>query len=198
MMELYTEEILSEEDEKAIYGEPVLDSNQQAAYDRLVGRILVRSIDSDVSGELQAAADLAIESTPTIREAVEGVLNLRFGPAYCYLAFYGTAGSAAYLKVGMSRHPEERLYSMSTGNPLDCLWVYVCELPSTRAAYHVEQQILRHMASHKRRGEWISLGAIDSGAAASLARSMAELAKSAEPKAGEFRLLSYRDGRGIE
>lgn len=161
-----------------------IDSNQQGMAERLMERIADGSPFEDMAWIAQEAVRQAESNLPTAREAAQQIAQLRDGPAYCYLAFHGLDGIAQFVKVGMTRHPERRMYEMATGNPLDCLWVYVCRAPTTALAYAMEQSLLRRMSEHKRRGEWITLGSIDTVAAAALARSC-----------GDFELLGYTDGR---
>lgn len=165
-----------------------LDSNQRARAERAVDRLSFTNPEDD-AGQLVEAAIAEGLRMPTAREAANGIAELRNGPAYCYLAFHGIDGVAQFVKVGMTRHPEQRMYNMATGNPLDCLWVYVCQLQTASAAYGVEQKLLRHMASHKRRGEWLSIGAADEAMAASIAQGLADVA------GAPFTLLGYTDGR---
>lgn len=188
-------ELSADEESELLYGSPLLDTNQEATFSRVLQRLFDTNPLADETWLIQEAARQARASVETAASAAEQIAEMRSGPAYCYLAFHGMDGIAQFAKVGMSRHPERRLYGMATGNPLDCLWVYVCKLPTARAAYHVEQSLLRHMEAQRRRGEWITLGRIEQDAAAALARSMGELAQSLEPEAGEFAPLGSCDGR---
>jgi len=186
------------ESERAIPRLADLDSNRLPYAERLLDHMaLYPSLDDDDNEAVFVAAAIraAEANLATAREAAEHISELRAGPAYCYLAFHGLDDVAQFVKVGMTRHPERRLYEMATGNPLDCLWVFTCRVPCVRMAYRIEQSLLRHLEAHKRRGEWITLGSIDAEAAASLAMSMGDLAKSIEPEAEGFTLLGYTDGR---
>lgn len=186
---------LSWDEEQELSIDFLIDSNQQATAERVMDRLTINNPFADEAWIAQEAVRQARDNLPTRKEAAEQIAQLRDGPAYCYLAFHGLDDIAQFVKVGMTRHPEQRLYGMATGNPLDCLWVFVCRAPTTRAAYHIEQTLLRHLSEHKRRGEWITLGSINAEAAAALARSMGDLAKSTEAEADGFVLLGYTDGR---
>lgn len=190
---IYAEAFL--ESERRVARLADLDSNQRTYAERLFDHMAL--VDQEATAEEVAARAMntAMQNLPTAKEAAEQIAALRNGHAYCYLAFYGMGGTAQYMKIGMTRHPEQRLYGMATGNPLDCLWVFVCKLPTVRAAYHVEKSLLRHMEDHKRRGEWLEVGETDEAGAIGLARQLGEVASSFEPGAGEFTLLGYRDGR---
>lgn len=173
-----------------------LDANQRLAFESIVQNLYLSAGVDSVDDELdQEAARIAAECVATAEEAARKVAQLRTGPAYCYLAFYGLDEVASFAKVGMTRHPEQRLYGMATANPLDCLWVFVSKCEDARAAYHVEQSLLRRMAARKRRGEWLTIEATDRDGAEGLARQLTVLARDVEPGAAEFVLLGYTDGR---
>ena len=166
------------------YGDPQLDANQQGAFERALQGLAAYPADPELIAE--AAAEAVRATIPTARDAARAIAAMRSDPTYCYLAFHGVGGVASFLKVGISRHPERRLYGMATDNPLDCLWAFVTKLPSGPRAYHVEQTLLRHMAAHKKHGEWLTVGRTDEHAAFALARQLSEVARGAEADACEF------------
>jgi hypothetical protein len=171
-----------------------LDSNHKAMAERYLDQIALDYPEIDPQEIVARAIAVAQANLPTAKEAARNIAEMRKGAVYCYLAFYGLRGQCQFLKVGMTAHPEQRLYGIATGNPLDCLWVYISRLPTRGQAYRVEQSILRHLSDHKRRGEWIEV-ACDAEGAAGIAREMAGLAAGIYPEAGAFSILSYRDGR---
>ena len=172
-----------------------LDDNQRLYAERIARRLMLLDPDADATEVVTYAVRQASANVPTTQQAVKAIAAMRRGPAYCYLAFHGMDGIAQFLKIGMTNHPERRIYGMATGNPLDCLWVFAGVLPSRRAAYHVEQTLLRHMSEHRRRGEWIVVRDVGAELAASMARQLGMVAKDAEPAFSEFALLRYTDGR---
>lgn len=177
-----------EEEQQLFAGYPVVDGNQQAAFDRIVERLFVEFPAANEELLMQAALREAMESVPTVEEAAKAIAAMRAWPGFCYLAFHGSRGRAQFLKVGISRHPEKRLYGMATNNPLDCLWAFTVKLPSAKRAYAVEQEILRHLASHHRKGEWFEIEA-DRDDALSLARVLSAVAQGVEPSAADFEMM---------
>jgi hypothetical protein len=171
-----------------------LDANQRKAAEMFLDRLMFTEPHETMDELVHRAIASASEYAPTAREAADRIAEMRSGPAYCYLAFYGLDDTANYMKVGMTRHPESRLYGMATGNPLDCLWVFVSRLPVARMAFHVEQHLHHHLAEHRRRGEWFSVGNTTRESADALARQLHEVALVAESDASEFTLLGYGDG----
>jgi hypothetical protein len=171
-----------------------LDSNQVPYAERAIDRMAMTNPTADEACVVAEAIRQAEANLATAKEAAERIAEMRDGPAYCYLAFYGLDDTANYMKVGMTRHPEQRLYHMATGNPLDCLWVFVSRLPVARAAFHVEKFLHRHLEAHRRRGEWFAVGNADWQAASALARQLYVVALEAEPEAREFTYLGYGDG----
>jgi hypothetical protein len=172
-------------------GEPQisdLDSNRVPLAERLVDQLSMTDPNADASEILAAAISIAERNVPTAKEASQRIVGLRNGPTYCYLAFYGRDGAGQYLKIGMTSHPEQRLYELATGNPLDCLWVYAACFDTRRQAYAAEQSLLRELVEHKRRGEWIEV-TTDAGSSAAFARQLGAVVN------GDFMPLSYRDGR---
>lgn len=153
-----------------------VDTNQQATFDRAVERML----DSDMTLQIDDANKIALSmvrsNIPTASQAANAIAAMRNGPTFCYLAFYGLDGIASYMKVGVSRHPERRMYDMGTGNPLDCLWVFCVRCASSKQAFATEKKLLRHLADHKRRGEWVEVGKTDRESATGLARQLTETA----------------------
>lgn len=172
-----------------------LDENQRNHAERVLDVLTFTEPHPQMDELVDRAIQSAIESVPTAREAAEQIAAARFGPAYCYLAFFGLDDTASYMKIGMSKHPEQRLYSMGTDNPLDCLWVFVSRLPCTRAAFHVEQFLHRHLNERRRKGEWFAIGNTDMAGAEGLARQLSSVALAAEDEAGDFILLGTTDGR---
>lgn len=172
-----------------------LDHNQRKHAERVLDDLVFTEPHPLMDELVDQAVQSAIDNVPTAREAAEQIASIRFGPAYCYLAFFGLEGTASYMKIGMSKHPEQRLYSMGTDNPLDCLWVFVSRLPCTRAAFHVEQFLHRHLNEHRRKGEWFAIGNTDMAGAEGLARQLSSVALAAEDEAGDFILLGTTDGR---
>lgn len=172
-----------------------LDSNQRGLAERLIDRLYMHYPEGDTDRIVEAAVRGAVCNIKTAKVAAKEIAALHNGPAYCYLAFYGLDGVASFVKVGMTRHPEKRLYGMATGNPLDCLWVFVSRLPVATAAYHVEKALHRHLEPNKRRGEWFEVGETDRAAADGLARQLHVIALDADANASEFTLLGYTDGR---
>ena len=172
-----------------------LDPNQRKHAERILDNLTFTESYPQMDELVGQAIESALECVPTAREAAEQIASLRFGPSYCYLAFFGLDETANYMKVGMSRHPEQRLYSMGTDNPLDCLWVFVSRLPCTRAAFHVEQTLHRHLSEHRRKGEWFAIGNTELAGAEGLARQLFGVAQAAEPEAQDFTLLGTTDGR---
>lgn len=197
MRTLYAEELSAEEEAELLYGSPIVDSNQQHTFDNIVQRLFDTNPNGDPTDMIRYAAEQARKELETAEVAARKIADIRKGPAYCYMAFHGLGATAQFAKVGMTRHPEQRMYDMATGNPLDCLWVFVCRASSVRAAYRIEQGLLRHLEPQKRRGEWITLGSLDADGAAALARSMSGLASTLDPESEGFELLSYRDGRQV-
>lgn len=196
MGELYFEPITPEEEAELWFASPSLDANQQPAFERALERLLTANPNTDDYELKVQAAEIARAELASADVVARRIAAMRQGPSYCYLAFHGVGESALFVKVGMSRHPERRLYEMATGNPLDCLWAFVSKAVDSRAAYQVEQAILRELSGHKRRGEWISLGAgMGQAEAAKLANSMTGIAKAVESDAGDFEVFTYRDGR---
>lgn len=172
-----------------------LDDNQRLYAERTVRRLLALEPEADVTEIVNYAVNQAALDIPTTQQAVRAITAMRKGPAYCYLAFHGMDGVAQFMKIGMTNHPERRIYGMATGNPLDCLWVFAGVLPSRRAAYHVEQTLIRYMSEYRRRGEWIVVHNIDAELAMSMARQLGMVAKETESAFAEFKLLRYTDGR---
>lgn len=167
-----------------------LDDNQRPFAERLIEQVAMSGQDYDDDATVDYAVQTAARLVPTAREASKMIAGLRVGPAYCYLAFYGIGSTSQYAKVGMTNHPEKRLYGMSTSNPLDCLWAFIAQFPTRPKAYGAEQAILRELSEHKRRGEWIEVVAsLDE--AAEMARQMSGLFTGGV----RFVPLSYRDGR---
>lgn len=171
-----------------------VDANQAPTYERLLEQSAVRYPNAEIENLAAYAAGVARETVPTAKDAAMAIAEMRL-PGYCYLSFCGVEGVAQYMKIGMSTHPEQRLYNMATGSPLDCLWVYTVRLPTRRAAYRAEQTLLKHMAEHKRRGEWVEVGQVRADGAADLARHLSGVLRDAFPNGGEFELLGFRDGR---
>jgi len=170
-----------------------VDSNQRATVERLIDRAMA---ENPMLEMWEAAESISQDALPeTAKEAARRIASLRTGPTFVYLAFHGVDGIAQYVKVGISRHPEQRLYGMATGNPLDCLWAFTCRVGTAEAAYGVEQRIIRHLDAHKRRGEWLEVGQSDKDAAFALARQLTQFAKDICPSAEDFVPLEYRDGR---
>src|SRR5690348_12772036 len=134
-----------------------LDGNQRLYAERLIETLIFQNPDGDHDKIRQYAIRQALETMPTTQEAAQQVAAMRIGPCYCYLGFYGLRGVASYMKVGMTGHPEQRLYNIATGNPLDCLWVFTTKIPSRSVARQAELAMLRSYAGHKRRGEWIDV-----------------------------------------
>lgn len=172
-----------------------LDPNQRKHAERVLDELLFTEHGAPTDELVDRAISAAMECVPTAQDAAERILSMRFGPAYCYLAFFGLDDTASYMKIGMSRHPEQRLYGMGTDNPLDCLWVFVSRLSCTRAAFHAEQFLHRHLAGHRRKGEWFAIGNTDRTGADGLARQLSAVILSAEDDAGPFTLLGTTDGR---
>jgi len=131
-----------------------LDSNQTLAADRYIDVALQGSA---VDGAIEIANSVALDSCPTIKQAAQGIAELRKGITYCYLAFFGLNGRCKYVKVGMSTHPERRVYKLTTGCPLDLIAIYACPETSKKAAYRLEQSLLRNMNGISRRGEWLEI-----------------------------------------
>lgn len=171
-----------------------LDSNQRAFAEKAMDTLAFTHPLATEDFILCEAMRQAVANLPLRQDAARSISEMRAGPAYCYLAFHGLDGIAQFLKIGMSRHPERRLYGMATGNPLDCLWAFTAKLPTAKQAYHAEQSLLRHMEERKRRGEWIEIGATDEAGAVALARQLGAVMLEAEPDAGEFTPFGYRDG----
>jgi hypothetical protein len=153
-----------------------LDSNRVPMAERLVDQFAMTYPMADAIDIVTAAIDVAERNLATAKEAAQRIVELRSGPTYCYLAFYGRNGAGQYMKVGMTSHPEQRLDSIATGNPLDCLWVYTAEFDTRGKAYGAEQAALRSLADHKRRGEWIEV-TTDAEAAKAIARQLGDLVK---------------------
>lgn len=195
---LYAEALCPEEEAELRYGDPRLDANQQPAFDRALERLSIAKPFTDEADLRAEAAEIARRELEPAEAVARRIAEMRTSGAYCYLAFHGIGSLASFVKVGMTRHPEQRLYGLATGNPLDCLWVYVCKAQDSRAAYHIEQRLLRELEPHKRRGEWVSLGQGATAAEArEFAKTMTGIAKSAEERAGDFELFSYGDGRAV-
>lgn len=172
-----------------------LDSNQRRTAERILDRLTISTANPRMDELVQEAIEAAQEIAPTAKSAAEEIASLRNGPAYCYLAFFGVAGVASYLKIGMSRHPEKRLYDMGVGNPLDCLWVFAAQLPTSKCAYAVEHALHRHMEGRHQRGEWFSIGETGVGDAAALARQLEVVAQESDHRTGSFVRLGADDGR---
>lgn len=172
-----------------------LDDNQRLYAERIAQRLMFLEPDADTTEIVNYVVAQAAHNVPTTQQAVDAIAAMRKGPAYCYLAFHGLDKVARFLKIGMTNHPERRMYEMATGNPLDCLWVFAGKLPSRRAAFHVEQTLLRHMSEHRRRGEWIVVDSLNVALAESLARQLGMVARDAEDAFPGFSLLRYTDGR---
>jgi len=146
-----------------------IDSNQAGLAQRISERLYSERPTAPEHELVQEANERAAEVLPTAREAARGISMLRTGPTYCYLAFFGTKGRCRYVKVGMSSHPEGRVYSLTTGNPFDLLAIYGCRFVSRGEAFSAEQSLLRALESIHCRGEWVEIdecGADDIGAAA--------------------------------
>lgn len=165
-----------------------IDSNRLTFAERMIDNLAMSNPEAGDDWVIATAMEAANANLPTALEAARHIAEMRNGPTYCYLAFYGRDGVGQYLKVGMTSHPEKRLYGIATGNPLDCLWVYVAQFDTRKQAYSAEQTILRDIAEHKRRGEWIEI-TTDAEAARAFARQLAAVI------GGEFLPLSYRDGK---
>jgi hypothetical protein len=182
------DELSAEEERQLLQREPNLDTNQQVVFERILPGLYDQNPYADEVNLNQHAGEVARATVPSVAEATRGIIEMRNGPTYCYLAFYGRSGESQYLKIGMTSHPESRLYGMATGNPLDCIAAYVAKFPTRSATYAAEQSLLRLLVSHKRRGEWIEVTA-DYDAAAGMAGSLGGAI------GAEFAVLSYRDGR---
>lgn len=134
-----------------------VNSNQRAALERRLDS-LDEAPDGEVEDEVFEAACADIAATvPTTRDVASAIAQMRAGPVYVYLAFFGLSGICKYVKIGMSNHPESRVYGFTTGNPFDFQAIYACKFPTRRAAYAAEQSLLRRMANNSRRGEWLEL-----------------------------------------
>lgn len=134
-----------------------IDSNQAGLAQRISERLYSERPTAPDHELVQEANERAAEILPTAREAARGISLLRSGPAYCYLAFFGLKGRCRYVKVGMSAHPEGRVYGLTTGNPFDLLAIYACRFDSRAMAYGAEQTLLRAMDSIRCRGEWVEI-----------------------------------------
>lgn len=165
-----------------------LDTNQRVVAERLIDSWAIDYPNLLPEEIVEMAIQAARTNAGTAKDAADRIAEMRNGPNYCYLAFYGRGGAAQYMKVGYSAHPEQRLYGIATGNPLDCLWAFTAPFPTRKSAYAAEQAILREISGHKRRGEWIEIEAGDPEATA-LARQLGELVGS------QFQPFAYRDGR---
>lgn len=172
-----------------------LDGNQRLYAERMIETLIFQNPEGDHDKIRLYAIRQALEIVPTTREAAEQVAAMRVGPCYCYLGFYGLHGVASFLKIGMTGHPERRLYSFSTGNPLDCLWVFTTKIPSRTVARQAELAMLRSYADHKRRGEWVDVGRCEREGAEAIARELAVVVSEVTGQEANFSLLSYRDGR---
>lgn len=166
--------------------DPQLDPNQEGTFDRAMAALVFANPDADAEWLAEEAAAIARECTPTARQAAHRIAAMRSLPTYVYLAFYGVGSNAQYVKVGMTRHPEQRLSALSTHNPLPCLWVFTSELPGPTRAYAVEQGLLRHFADRRVHGEWIGVDATDAEAAFALARQVTRVARDFDADATEF------------
>lgn len=152
-----------------------VDSNQQRTFDRVLARTLEESPDVQITEAAEIALEITQRLVPTAREAAARIAEMRAGPAYCYLAFYGLAESARYLKVGMSSHPEQRFCSAATDNPLDRLWTFIARFPVRTSAFGAERRLLSRLKAHKRRGEWLDVGETGYADARALARQISEV-----------------------
>lgn len=175
----------------------ILDDNQRLRAERIVRRLLAQDPGAELDDVTNYAIKQARETVPTIKQAAMAVAELRNGPTYCYLAFYGLRGVASFLKVGISNHPERRMYGIATGNPLDCLWVFAARFVSRSVARSVEQALIRHFSARKRRGEWLHLDGVSEEAATGMARQMGILAGEVSKSPVRFGLLGYTDGRSV-
>lgn len=168
------------------------DTNQRKTKERIIAQRMEADPTLDAWEVDESVPDELLP--PTAKQAARDIAAMRTGPTFVYLAFHGIQ-SAQYLKVGISRHPEKRLYGMATGNPLPCLWAFVAEIGDNRKAYAVEQRILRHLAEHKQRGEWLEVGSTDQDGAEALARQLTQFVRDISPGSGDFAPLEYGDGR---
>ena len=167
-----------------------LDENQRMYAERLMVTLLIQNPDADQDELARYVAGETLATVPTFKEAVRAISNMRADPCYCYLAFYGIGNTAQFLKIGMTKHPEQRLYGISTGNPLDCLWVYTAPFAGRHNAFGAEQTMLRHQSFRKRRGEWVNLDSCSEESSRELADHLGIVANGAD-----FTMLTYRDGR---
>jgi hypothetical protein len=98
---------------------------------------------------------------------------------YAYLAFFGDGQQATYMKVGISKDPNERFKGLTTGNPLKLMWCFACDLANTAVALRVEKAVLHHFKEQRAQGEWVSIGPASYEAATQLvlrAKGVAEVA----------------------
>ena len=174
-----------------------LDGNQAIRAERIVRHLLTLDPSSDLEEATSYAVKQARDSVPTTKQAAMAVAEMRNGPTYCYLAFYGLDGCASFLKIGISNHPERRMYGIATGNPFDCLWVFAARFASRKIAYAVEQSLIRHFHSKKRRGEWFQIDGVDEVAARSIASDVGVFSSEVANGRAEFSLLGYTDGRSV-
>jgi hypothetical protein len=152
-----------------------IDTNQRRTFDRLLARILQENPDLQITEAALLAGEEVQSLVPTAREAAQRIAEMRSGPTYCYLAFHGLGDRAAFLKVGMSAHPEQRLYGAATDNPLDRLWTFLARFPVRAKAYGAEQALLRHLRGHKRKGEWLDVENTDATGASRMAAQLSEV-----------------------
>lgn len=177
--------------EQGCYDVRCMDSNLRAMFDRVLQLLLDNNQDLELSEAKVIAGDMAAANLRTAKEVANAIASMRNGPTYCYLAFYGLGDTASFMKVGVSRHPERRMYGMATGNPLDCLWVYCLRAPASHIAFATEKNLLRHLKENKRRGEWLDVGKTDKEGANGLARQLSEVASI---EGAEFIYMGDRHG----
>jgi hypothetical protein len=132
-----------------------IDDNQAECAFRIARERLLDDPDVEAEDAFEEAKTHARTLVPTAHEAALEISALRNGPTFCYLAFFGLEGRAQFVKVGRSTHPERRIYSFTTGNPLDLLAIYARKFISRQEAHAAEQSILKAAKETSRRGEWL-------------------------------------------
>lgn len=169
-----------------------VDSNQAALADRLADRYIEGCPDQDLHDLVNAACERAAKLLPTRRQAAIDIADIRKGPVWCYLAFFGIGGRCKYVKVGMSSHPEMRIYGMTTGNPLDLTAIYACRFASRRQAYAAEQTLIHTLASIGRRGEWVEIDECAFADIPSVAQGMGSLIRTPNGERAVFEPILYK------
>lgn len=81
--------------------------------------------------------------------------RVRPEPWCLYAAFAPTGKNEAYIKVGISTDPLQRVYQINCGSPVPITVALWCHVGKKRHALRIEKFIHRDLEPFKTRGEWL-------------------------------------------